>query len=228
MPIRLDGRLTAVAAQCVGRTVCDIGSDHGKLACRLVQTGAAERAIATDISAPSLAKAERLAEELGIADLVETRVGDGLNPIAAGEAETVAIAGMGGDLIADILRRGTEQGKIFDRLVLSPNTHPERVRAEIASSGYTIVYDAAAVCSGKRYTVITAVRGAGETLDGMQLAFGKFFRTDEDFVEAARAELNVLRRALKTNPDAVNLAKRAARLEEALAETQTEKGNENQ
>lgn len=223
MPIRLDGRLTAVAAQSAGRTVCDIGSDHGKLACRLVQTGAAERAIATDISAPSLAKAKRLAEELGIADLVDTRIGDGLEPIAAGEADTVVIAGMGGDLIADILRRGAEQGKTFGRLVLSPNTRAERVRDLLAKTGYTITYDAAVECAGKRYAVITAVLGEGEKLDGMQKAFGKFFRTDAEFAAAARAELESLTETLRRNPDAANLAKRAELLSSALAEMRTDK-----
>ena len=106
MPIRLDERLTAIAEQAAGvRTVCDVGSDHGKLACWLVQTGRAERAVATDISAPSLKKAERLAEELGLADLVETRTGDGLDPVADREADAVVIAGMGGDLGDGILER---------------------------------------------------------------------------------------------------------------------------
>ena len=97
MPIRLDERLTAAANLAAGgATVCDVGCDHGTLACYIVQTGRAERAIATDISAPSLKKAERLAEELGLTDLVETRVGDGLDPVADGEADVVVLAGMGG------------------------------------------------------------------------------------------------------------------------------------
>ena len=58
MPIRLDRRLNAIASLVLGRRVCDVGSDHGKLACYLVQTGRAEYVVATDISAPSLRKAE--------------------------------------------------------------------------------------------------------------------------------------------------------------------------
>ena len=42
MPIRLDARLAAVAELASGSaTVCDVGCDHGKLACWLVETGRA-------------------------------------------------------------------------------------------------------------------------------------------------------------------------------------------
>lgn len=219
MPIRLDERLTAIAEQAAGvRTVCDVGSDHGKLACWLVQTGRAERAIATDISAPSLKKAERLAEELGLSDLVKTRAGDGLAPVADGEADAVVIAGMGGDLIAGILERAHAEGKRFPRFVLSPNTHPERVRGVLAEVGHRITGDFSAECAGKRYTVITTAEGEGEELSDAELKFGRFFRTDRDFVLAAGKELEALGAQLRLNPDATGLAERAAALREALKE----------
>ena len=219
MPLRLDERLTAIAEQAAGvRTVCDVGSDHGKLACWLVQTGRAERAVATDISAPSLKKAERLAEELGLADLVETRTGDGLDPVADREADAVVIAGMGGDLVAGILERAHAQGKRFARFVLSPNTHPERVRGVVADVGHRIVRDFSAECAGKKYTVIVTEEGEGEPLSAAELRFGRFFRTDKDFVLSAEKELDALAAELALNPAALKLAERAAALREALEE----------
>ena len=213
MPIRLDERLTAIAEQAAGvRTVCDVGSDHGKLACWLVQTGRAERAVATDISAPRLKKAVRLA------DLVETRTGDGLDPVADREADAVVIAGMGGDLVAGILERAHAQGKRFARFVLSPNTHPERVRGVVADVGHRIVRDFSAECAGKKYTVIVTEEGEGEPLSAAELRFGRFFRTDKDFVLSAEKELDALAAELARNPAALKLAERAAALREALEE----------
>lgn len=218
MPIRLDRRLNAIASLVLGRRVCDVGSDHGKLACYLVQTGRAEYVVATDISAPSLRKAERLIEDTGLSDRITVRVGDGLAPVSPDEIDTVVIAGMGGDLIARILERGRAEGKDFEYYILSPNTHPERVREEICRMKHTIVYDGTAECAGKTYSVIKTMRGGEEKLDDMQLLFGKFFRTDDEFKAAAEREIDKLKTVLKGNPDAVNLTNRVRLLEAALAE----------
>lgn len=219
MPIRLDERLTAVAKAAAGAvTVCDVGCDHGKLACYLVETGRAQRAVATDISAPSLKKAEVLAEKLGVSDLVETCLGDGTEPLADGEADVVVIAGMGGDLIAEILERTRMSGKTFGRYVLSPNTHPERVRKELCRMGQTIVSDAAAECGGKAYDVIASQAGESDDLDELQLAFGKFFASDAEFRRRAEKEIGVLDAMLAAHPEAEALAKRRRMLAEAVKE----------
>lgn len=218
MPIRLDERLTAVAELAAGaKVLCDVGCDHGKLACYAVQTGRAESALATDISAPSLRKAAELAEDTGVYDRVETRLGDGLDPVADGEADTVVIAGMGGDLIARILERAHAQGKTFPRLVLSPNTHPERVRATLAGTGYALTTDMRVPCASKAYTVIAAERGE-ETLGELQLLFGKFFATDEAFRAEAGREAEELGRTLAAHPEAAGLKEKKALLERALKE----------
>ena len=223
MPIRLDERLTAVAELAAGaKVLCDVGCDHGKLACYAVQTGRAESALATDISAPSLRKAAELAEDTGVYDRVETRLGDGLDPVADGEADTVVIAGMGGDLIARILERAHAQGKTFPRLVLSPNTHPERVRAALAGTGYALTADMRVPCAGKAYTVIAAREGEGDRLDGLQLLFGKFFASDEGFALRARKEIAGIDALLKENPEAAALAGRKRLLEAALKECEYE------
>ena len=104
MPIRIDERLTAIANLIQGGAVADIGCDHGKLGYYLVSTDRADKVIATDISAPSLRKASELAFDNGVTEIMETRLGDGLSPIKSEEVDTVVIAGLGGDVIAEILK----------------------------------------------------------------------------------------------------------------------------
>lgn len=201
MPVKLDARLNAIATLCrpvEGGTFADIGCDHGKLACHLAGLSA-KKVIATDISLPSLAKAAALADKFGATDRVETRAGDGLDIISPEEAETVVIAGLGGDTIARIVGRAEEQGKRFSRYILSPNTHPEKVRALLVSSGLRITDDAVVREGGKDYPVIAAVRGE-DSLDELQLLFGKFFAEDPDFPERARREAELLGRALTNAP----------------------------
>lgn len=189
MPIRLDQRLAKIATLIKCDCVADIGCDHGKLSYYLVSTDRAKRAIATDISAPSLKKAAQLASENGVSHLIQTRLGDGLAPIADGEADTVVIAGLGGDVISGVLARASEQGKHFDSFVLSPNTHPEKVRVQLAKMGHTIVFDGLVECANKYYTVIATKIGEADKLDENQVLYGKFYKSDSVFLKKAREEV---------------------------------------
>ena len=217
MPIRIDERLTAIATLTKGGTVADVGCDHGKLGYYLVSTDRAERIIATDISAPSLQKAQELAFDNGVSHLMETRLGDGLSPIKSKEADTVVIAGLGGDVMAEILSSARIEGKEFDHFVLSPNTHPEKVRRELAQSNHIIVTDNLTECAGKYYTIISTQlnKDYKETLDDAQIVYGKFFTTDEVFKKRALEEIATMRNILETHRS-TQLEEKIARLEGIL------------
>ena len=217
MPIRIDERLTAIATLIKGGTVADVGCDHGKLGYYLVSTDRAEKVIATDISAPSLQKAQELAFDNGVSHLMETRLGDGLSPIKSNEADTVVIAGLGGDVMAEILSSARLDGKEFDHFVLSPNTHPEKVRKELAHSHHTIVTDNLTECAGKYYTIISTQlnKDYKETLDDEQIVYGKFFTTDEVFKKRTLEEIATMRNILETHRS-TQLEEKIARLEGIL------------
>lgn len=201
MPIRLDQRLTAIANLVDYGKVADVGCDHGKLGYYLVSTDRASEVIATDISKPSLDKAKELAFENGVADVMHTRLCDGLGAVDGEEVDTVIIAGLGGDVISGIMQRAREDGKTFSSFILSPNTHPEKVRREIVSSKHTIVFDEMLECAGKTYTIIKTKKGES-TLDDMQLAFGAFYKTSDNFEHFAKKELRSLENILSKNPEA--------------------------
>ena len=217
MPIRIDERLTAIATLIKGGTVADVGCDHGKLGYYLVSTDRAEKVIATDISAPSLQKAQELAFDNGVSHIMETRLGDGLSPIKSNEADTVVIAGLGGDVMAEILSSARIEGKEFDHFVLSPNTHPEKVRRELAHSHHTIVTDNLTECAGKYYTIISTQlnKDYKETLDDEQIVYGKFFTTDEVFKKRTLEEIATMRNILETHRS-TQLEEKIARLEGIL------------
>lgn len=219
MPIRLDERLTAVSARIPYGSVADVGCDHGKLGYYLISTDRASRIIATDISVPSLNKAKELAKENGVSHLMETRAGDGLAPVASGEVDTVVIAGLGGDVIADILLRAREDGKEFAHFVLSPNTHPEKVRDELSRSGHIIISDGLTECANKYYTIISSnnvrAQGERETLDEYQRLYGKFYTADPVFKKRGEEELACMKNIL-ANHRSDELERKIAFLTEAL------------
>lgn len=215
MPIRLDQRLTAIANLVDYGKVADVGCDHGKLGYYLVSTDRASEVIATDISAPSLAKAEELAKENGVQDVMTARLGNGLEPVADREVDTVIIAGLGGDVISDIILRANEQGKRFLHYLLSANTHPEKVRAAIVKCGHTIVFDEMLECAGKTYTIVKTNEGES-TLSSEQIAYGAFFDTSDNFVYFANKEIEGMKNILERNPKAVELKDKITKLENAL------------
>ena len=136
--IRLSSRLQVIAGRMHDiKTMADIGTDHGFLPVFMVQSGACEKAIAADISRPSLEKAEQLCAEYGITS-VETRLGDGLGVLQEGEAEGLVIAGMGGLLITEILSKDPELSHSFKRLVLQPRSAAGDLRRWLLANGYII------------------------------------------------------------------------------------------
>ena len=218
MPIRLDQRLTSIANLVDYGKVADVGCDHGKLGYYLVSTDRASEVIATDISAPSLAKAEELAKENGVSDIMSARLGDGLGCVESEEVDTVIIAGLGGDVIANILSRARVEGKTFQHFLLSPNTHPEKVRREIILSRHTIVYDDLLEVAGKVYTIIKTQKGESK-LDEEQIKYGAFFKTNPNFSVIAKKDIQSLENIYRNNPSASELKDKIDALKDALDKT---------
>jgi len=217
MPIRLDERLTAISNLVDHGTIADIGADHGKLSYYLISQDIASHAIATDISKQSLKKAEELAFNNGVTDLLETRLGDGLKPLASNEVDTVIIAGLGGDVIKVILDTAQKEKKEFKHFIISSNTHVEKVREELNKCGHKIIKDISVYCAGKNYSIIKTEIGEQE-LTEKQILFGVFYKVDPIFKNNAIKEIALLKSMLISNPKAKGIEERIKLLEDAVKE----------
>ena len=155
-PPRLTPRLQE-AAHLVGSADClaDVGCDHGKLCLYCLMTGIADRAVAIDISRPSLDKAACFADEYGVR--LTCLHGDGLTPLAADEADCVVIAGMGGMEIGRILASAAYCPR---RLVLVPHHNADMVLRYISLAGYLVNYDAFLADGKHWYRAVRAARTA--------------------------------------------------------------------
>ncbi len=157
---RLSKRLSAAASLVSGGGVlCDVGCDHANLPIALVLSGRIRRAIAMDISEGPLEKAFFNISEAGLCDKIETRLSDGLYALNKNEADTIVIAGMGGRLIRDILKKGIEIADTASEWILSPQSEASLLRFFIRDSG-AMITDEDMVCErGKYYPIIKAVPG---------------------------------------------------------------------
>ena len=136
--------------------VADIGCDHGRLSCALVQRGLAERCIAIDISAPSLDKTRRLAAWVGVSDRVQTRLGDGFTALAPYEADAVCLMGMGGTLMARLFSACAIPFNGAGLAVLQPMRAAEDIRAWLYENRCWVLDDRVAEENGRLYQVFAA------------------------------------------------------------------------
>ena len=155
----LDARLQAAADLFTAcDTGADIGADHGRLSCYLLHTNRCHRMVVADISADSLSKAQRLLTIHGLDDRAEFRVADGLSALDE-PVGCIAICGMGGRLMGEILKRGQKALQDAD-LVLSCHTEIPLLRTILMELGYHIDMERLVRAKNRFYIVIKALPGA--------------------------------------------------------------------
>ncbi len=133
-----------------GSRLADIGTDHGWVPIYLAQTGDIPSALAMDIGRGPLARAQEHIRQYGMETRIECRLSDGLDAYRQGECDSILIAGMGGELIINILERGRDKLNDGMQLVLSPHTHVELVREYLDRAGY-ILTDEICICDDGKY-----------------------------------------------------------------------------
>lgn len=152
----LDNRLKMCAEMVSGKgVVCDVGTDHALLAAELITSGKCEKVIASDIKEGPLESARKTVEKYGISDKVKLVLSDGLDRIYPEGVTDIVIAGMGGEMIVEIIRKCTFSMEDI-RFILQPMTKPEFLRKWLSENCFEITSERAVEDGDKFYTVIAA------------------------------------------------------------------------
>lgn len=210
--IHLRPRLTAAAEllETLPERVCiaDVGCDHGRLSCGLLQRNLLWRCIAADVSAPSLEKARQLADFTGLSDRVDIRCGDGLSVLREGEADAVVLCGMGGELIVELLEQAPFSLETLQLAVFQPMRGVEELRAWLYEKGWHIEGDRVVRDAGRLYQVFSARPSKidapkqawpeGFPKDCFSLGYKAFETGDDLFFELAQQQMQQIDQRLKT------------------------------
>ena len=138
--LRLSERLKLVASFVPeGSRIADIGTDHGYVPIYLAEIGKIKSALAMDVRKGPLARADEHKE-----------------------ADTVIIAGMGGELEISILEAGKQLWSSIRHWIFSPQSDLEKFRRYLKENGFFIENEAMILDEGKFYTVIKAGFGTNE------------------------------------------------------------------
>ena len=164
MQIKLSDRLRMSADMVEPcSAVADVGCDHAHTCIWLLQNNVAGKCIGMDVRKGPLKKAEENLRLYGYSDRVELRLSYGIDELKPGEAEAVIIAGMGGEMIRDILERDKTAQKVLSAgkspvLVLQPQSHYHSVRRWLYDNGFSILKEDICREDDKFYQCIKAAR----------------------------------------------------------------------
>ena len=152
--ISLSLRLKTIATLVpFGARVCDVGTDHAYLPIYLKQSGIASSVLATDLNQNPLENAQKNILLSG-ADGISLRLCDGLSGVKENEADTIIIAGMGGEVITEILKNCVWIKNERVTLILQPTTSAEFLREFLCKNGFAILSETPVCENGKLYSVM--------------------------------------------------------------------------
>ena len=156
--IKLSRRLEA-AANLVnqGSALADIGCDHGYVPVALIEQGRIKSAVASDINEGPLDSCKNLVAKNGLENRITCVLSNGLEKINLDEVDDILIAGMGGELIADILSACDIEKLKEKHLVLNPMTHPEEARRFLFENGFEIQNDIIVKDKKHYYCIMDAI-----------------------------------------------------------------------
>jgi len=182
--IKLSPRLMACAEYVPqGSTLADIGTDHAYLPVWLIQNGRVSKpVIAGDINEGPLNKARSSAKEYGVESDIVFMLNNGLAGTRESLADTVVIAGMGGETIMDIIRASGWDCQGHTP-ILQPMSKIYELCRELYENGFYIENERLVRDNGEIYRVLQVKQGEREMPSAIELYAGNSDREDPLYKE---------------------------------------------
>lgn len=162
--IKLSNRLACIA-ELAGKsdTAADVGTDHAFIPVWLIQNGMAKHVIASDVKNGPLERAMSCASEYGVEKQIDFVLSDGVAHLNETSADTVIIAGMGGETIAEILKKAAWVKGSKVSLVLQPMSKTSELVKYLYDSGLHIENAKLSEDCGEIYLTLLVKSGRKDT-----------------------------------------------------------------
>lgn len=209
--MKISDRLVKIASFIKkGANVADIGADHGLLEKYLLDNKIVESVFAIENKRGPY---EILKNNLKDYNVILS-LSDGIEAIPS-DIDTVVIAGMGGNLIVDILKKNVSKLENVEQIVVDAHKDLELVRREIVKLGYVIEKENIVLENSIYYFVISLVKGKA-TYDDITYEWGLNIKRDPLFDEYRNKEIQRLSKNLES-------CKASSKISEAEIKTKEEK-----
>ncbi len=171
--------------------VADVGADHAQLTIALLENGKIAWAQAIENKVGPFIRMKAAIDGCSFASHVVCTQANGLDELSS-NVDCLAILGMGGSLIAEILEKGKDKLDQIETIVLDPHKDLVLVRQKLVELGFKIDDEAMVLESGTFYTIIKAVKGKPKRpYTKAELAFGPVLLEKRDPAFIAFCEDNL-------------------------------------
>ncbi len=204
------------------KMVADIGTEHAYLPVYLCMNRKAEFAIASDIRKGPLSRAEATVHRYHMEERISTRLGNGADPLSAGEADCIIIAGMGGLMIADILKDNLRVFRKAKQILLQPMSSVPELRSLLYESGYTILSETLAKEGQKLYHILSVTaEKEPDSPTALEFFFGRNLLKDrpehfDEYIRKQKRKLTRMAEGLKKS-ESVDAALRLIEIQTLLS-----------
>ncbi len=116
------------------------------------------------------------AEKYGVRDRMKFVLSDGLDAVTDCLPDDIAVCGMGGEMIADIVTRSDLTRREGVHLILQPMTRQAYLRRALAAAGYPVLSEKYSLAAGHAYvTLLCAYTGVPYEIDDLTAELGAGF-----------------------------------------------------
>lgn len=134
--------------------VVDVGCDQAKLGILLAKRN--QKSIASDISPKVIERASLDIRKLGLDNLIDLRVSNGLQNIKEKEADTLVLSGMGTHTILEILNSTKIK---FNKIITISNNYHDILRDKMNELNYKVDKELIIKENNKYYNLILFTKG---------------------------------------------------------------------
>lgn len=139
-----------------GAVFADVGTDHAHLPLFLLERGIISRAICSDVNPGPLQNAVENAKRCGFSDKIDFVLTNGAAALSDKGISDIAICGMGGELIAEIVENAPFLKNSEIRLILQPMTKQSQLRKYLLNAGFSIIEEKYSSELHRNYVTILA------------------------------------------------------------------------
>ena len=136
------------------KLLIDVGSDHAYLAISCIKQKIAKSAVVTDINTGPINRAKDNITRYGLLEHIKTVVCDGLDDITLQTGNTIVIAGMGGELTANIIKRAIKRLDDTMSLILQPASSVHELKKFLFENNFEISKEKYFLYRKKPYIII--------------------------------------------------------------------------
>lgn len=178
--MQISNRMQSIINEIEYKKIADIGTDHGYIPIYCSLNKNMEKIIACDVNKEPLKNCMDNIKKYNLEEKIETRLSNGIKNLKLFEVDTIIIAGMGGNLIIDILKDNLELVHSTKQLILQPQSSIEQVRRFLHEIGFKITNEVMIFEDYKYYNIINCKKEIEDIYTEPEYFLGKILLDKKD------------------------------------------------